>query len=311
VNVAEHRNSKRFLWVGLALIVVVVAVVGYTLGWRRSLPVRLASTDWRHVLAAESYELHECAECHEAVDYHTCDACHDDHGALEFADLPFYALITLAGDVPEPGFIQVHEILPYQNQPGTNVRLVDFLSARGIDSFESLTLISDDGGFVTLEPQALTDRAWLLPYEDGIRFACEDLHVSSWLKGITKLIVVSPEKPLLIDGVPTSMGRLLLSPTVSWTVEQAEVSLRSESDGEIRKAAVASRLEGVPLRSLFKLEDGGALQVETAAGETLTLDLQAASNGFLTQFRGRTTLVLPERGRSEWITGPTTLEMVE
>lgn len=307
----EQRGTRWFWWAALTLLVLVMGVAGFALGWQNQPPLRLASSDWRHVLVSESRELNDCAECHEAVDYHTCGTCHDDHGALEFAGLPFYALVTMAGDVPEPGFVQVHEILPYQDQPGTHVSLAEFLRTRGVESFESVTLISDDGGFVTLEPQALTDRAWLLPYEDGIRFACEDLHVSSWLKGISRIVVVAREKPLSIDGESTSIGRLLLGPTEVVTVEQTEVSLRSEADGVIRKAAVASRLEGVPLRALFDLEQIDGLRVRTEAGETLILNVQDAANGLLVQFRGRTTLVLPERGRSEWITAPVAIDALE
>jgi len=311
VDVTKNRSSRGLVWLGVVLVVLVIGALGFIVGWQCLLPVRLASTEWRQVLAAESRELNDCAECHEAVEYHTCATCHDDHGAIEFASLPFYALIALAGDVPEPGFVRVHEILPYQDQPETRIRLVDFLEQHGVQSFESVTLVSGDGGFVTIQARELSDRAWLLPYEDGIRFACEDLHVSSWLKGITKLIVVAEETPLRIDGVPTSIGRLLLGPTVMHTVEQAEVSLRSEDDGLIRKASVASRLEGVTLVSLFNLDQVATLQVRTKAGEIVTLDAQAARSGFLTQVRGLTTLVLPERGRSEWISDPVAIEPVE
>jgi hypothetical protein len=305
--VAEHRRSRRLLWLVILLAVLLVAALGFFVGWTQALPLRLASPEWAPVLAAESHEMNECAECHEAVDYHTCTTCHDDHGAVEFADLPFYALVALVGDVPNAGFVRVQQVLPYQDQPGTHVRLSDFLKDQGVASFESVTLVSSDGGFVTIQEQELTDRAWLLPYEDGIRFACEDLHVSSWLKGITKVIVVAAEEPILINDVPTSMGRLLLGPTVTYTVEQAEVSLRSEEDGVIRKADVASRLEGVALTSLFNFDKINTLQVQTKAGDSLELDAQAARNGFLTQLRGSTTLVLPERGRSEWISEPTAI----
>jgi len=225
--------------------------------------------------------------------------------------LPFNALITLAGDVPEPGFVSAHEVLPYQDRPNTHVLLTDFLAERGVTTFESVTLVSNDGGFIKLQPEALTDRAWLLPYEDGIRFACEDLHVSSWLKGITKMIVVTEEKPLLIEGKPTSIGRLLLGPTTMLTVEQTEVSLRSEADGVIRKAAVASRLEGVALNSLFDFDSVSKLQVRTQDGDIVEMDAQEALHGYLVQFRGSTTLVLLESGRSEWIADVKAIEAGE
>jgi hypothetical protein len=309
--VTEKHRSKWLVRLGVLMAVVVVVALGLTLWLRNRLPLRLTQKEWRQTLAAESVELNDCAECHEAVEYHTCNTCHDDHGAIELADLPFYALITLAGDVPEPGFVRVHEILPYQDHPGTRVQLVDFLQEHGVANLESVTLVSSDGGFVTIQTQELNDRAWLLPYEDGVRFACEDLHVSSWLKGITKVIVVDEEKPLLIGGVATSMGRLLLGPTVMHTVEQTEVSLLGKLDGVMRKASVASRLEGVALTSLFDIDEVGGLQVRTKEGEIVMLDVQAARSGFLTQFRGLTTLVLPERGRSMWINDPVAIEYAE
>jgi hypothetical protein len=309
--VAEHRRSRAFIWLGFVLVILLVGALGFFLGWKQALPLRLASPEWAPVLATESHEMNECAECHEASDYHTCDTCHDDHGAVELAGLPFYSLVMLAGDVPQPGFVHVSEILPYQDQPGTGVLLRDFLKDHGVGSFESVTLISSDGGLVTIQEPELTDQAWLLPYEDGIRFASEDLHVSSWLKGIDKFIVVTADRPLAIDGVPTSMGRLLLGPTVSYTVEQAEVSLRSEDDGVTRKADVASRFEGVALASLFDFNKLSTLRVGTRTGESVELDAQAAKDGFLTQLRGSTILVLPQRGRSEWISDPTSIEAKE
>jgi hypothetical protein len=297
--------------VSALLAVLVIAAVGFMLGRGRVLPTRLAARDWRTTLAAESVVLDDCAECHEAQNYHSCGSCHDDHGAIEFADLPFYALITLAGDVPDPGFVRVHEILPYQDQPATRIQLTDFLEGQGVADLVSVTLISSDGGFVTLEKPELTDQAWLLPYEDGIRFACEDLHVSAWLKGVTELVVVQAETPLVINGLHTSIGRLLLGPTVRYTVEQTEVRLRSEEDGIVREASVASRLEGIPLGALIDLDEIRALQVQTTAGDSMLLQVQSVRNAFLTQLHGQTTLVLPDRGRGEWIPGLTAIESVK
>lgn len=305
----KRRLRVMYVVAGVVLVLA-VAVLAFWAGRQGAIPTRLAAQDWRIRLAAESVILDECAECHEAQDYHGCETCHDDHGAIEFADLPFYSLITLAGDVPEPGFVSVHQILPYQDQPETRVQLSEFLAEQGLSDFESVTLMSNDGGFVTLQRDQLTDRAWLLPYEDGVRFACEDLHVSSWLKGITRLIVVGVETPLIIDGVETSMGRLLLGPTVKHTVEQTEVSLRSEQDGAVRAASVASRLEGVPLAEHLDLDRIRSVQVRTSTGELLNLDRDSLYSAFLTQFRGQTTLVLPGRGRTEWVAGLIALEGV-
>jgi hypothetical protein len=311
VKMAETRLRKVIIWGGVIVAMLAVIAIGFVTFRGHILPTRLVAHDWRTTLAAESVVLNECAECHEAQDYHGCDTCHDDHGAIEFAELPFYSLITLAGDVPEPGFVRIHEILPYQDHPETRIQLTDFLAGHGVTDFISVTLISDDGGFVTIEQTDLSDRAWLLPYEDGIRFACEDLHVSTWLKGITSLVVVQVETPLLIDGKSTSMGRLLLGPTMLYTVEQTEVRLVSEVDGFVRKASVASRIEGVPVEALIDLDAVSALQVQTTDGETTQVEEQAVRGAFLAQLRGEITLVLPDRGRSKWITGLTGIESVK
>jgi len=100
-----------------------------------------------------------------------------------------------------------------------------------------VTLVSGDGGFVTIAPDQLTDQALLLPYTDGIRFASEDLHVSSWLKNISQIIVVGEETPLKIDGNETSLGRLLLGPTQEVTVEETQVMLKSCRQSSIRLPA--------------------------------------------------------------------------
>jgi hypothetical protein len=100
------------------------------------------------------------------------------------ANVPFNDLILLLGDVPEPDYIPINEILPYREQPGTHVRLLDFLAERGVNEFESVTLASRDGGFVTVTRENLTGEALLMPHVDGVRFAAENLHVSTWLKGV-------------------------------------------------------------------------------------------------------------------------------
>ena len=96
----------------------------------------------------------------------------------------------------------------------------------------------------------LTDEALLLPHVDGLRFAAADLHVSTWLKGVWRIIVVGKDKPLILDGYHTSIGRLLLGQTTSVTIEETEVMLHSASDGQIRKARTASRIEGMKLTDI-------------------------------------------------------------
>ncbi len=292
--------KKSFWWIG-AFILVVALIGGYLLG-RNTAPVQVLAHYPLDLLLEEASTMVECAECHEhaPADFHTCDTCHDDHGAVEFADVPFYAVIALEGDVPEPGYIQINEILPYQAQPNTFVVVEEFLAEKGVTDFESVTFASRDAGFVTVARENLTEAARLMPYVDGVRFASEDLHVSTWIKGITRIIVVDAETPLIIDGEATSMGRLLLGPTRAVTVEQTDVMLKSQDDGEVRRGKTASRVTGVPLTTLLGA-DFDTVTVETADGETATLEAAEVEGAVLAQRRDSPTLVLPGRGRSEWI----------
>ena len=243
----------------------------------------------------------ECVECHEPDTFHSCETCHDGHGSAEMASVPFDDLILLAGDFPEPGYVAVNEILPYRDQPNTHMALLDFLVERGAGDFQTVTLASRDEGFVTLDRANLTAGALLMPHTDGVRFAAEDLHVSTWLKGVWRMVVVGPETPLTIDGQETSIGRLLLGPTRSVTVEETSVMLKSEADGQVRSAQTAGRIEGVPIEELAGWSGFQALTVRDAEGEERRLSAEEVEGALLAQVSGRVTLVLPDRGRSEWI----------
>jgi hypothetical protein len=96
------------------------------------------------------------------------------------------------------------------------------------------------------------------------------------------------------------MGRLLLGPTRAVTVEQTDVMLKNEDDGEVRRGKTASRVAGVSLSTLLGA-DFDAVTVETADGETMTLDAADVEGAVLAQRRSAPTLVFPGRGRSEWI----------
>jgi hypothetical protein len=299
-------------------VVVVVVVLGLLVGGgavalgmgsKLLAPARSALNYPWSTLSAEAETMNDCVECHEPVDFHTCETCHDDHGSAEMAGVPFNDLILLLGDVPEPDYIPINEILPYREQPGTHVGLLDFLAEHGVNEFESVTLASRDGGFVTFARENLTDEALLMPHVDGVRFAAENLHVSTWLKGVWRIVVVRRERPLLIDGQPTSIGRLLLEPTRSVTIEQTDVMLKSETDGQIREAKTASRVEGVPLHSLVALPDFRLLVIRDAAGQEHTVEGWETQGALLVQpmWSGSNgqppvTLVLPERGRARWVT---------
>jgi len=295
--------SRRWLiLVGLLGLVLGGGAVALLTGCQAAAPARAALHFPWSFLAQEAEAMNDCVECHEPEDFHTCTTCHDDHGSAEMANIPFNDLLLLAGDVPEPGYIPINDILPYRDQPNTHVSLFDFMAEQGVAEFESVTLASRDGGFVTLERSDLTAEAWLMPHVEGVRFAAEDLHVSTWLKGVWTMIVVGPEKRLLVEGEPTSMGRLLLGPTRLVTVEQTEVMLKSEADGQVRRGKTASRIEGIPIESLVT-PGAEKLTVRDAEGQAVTLAAEEAQGAALAQLWGRVILVLPERGRVQWVDG--------
>jgi hypothetical protein len=300
-------------WVVVVAVLLGLVVGGGTvalaMGSKVLAPARSALNYPWTMLAAEADTMNDCVECHEPVDFHTCETCHDDHGSAEMSGVPFNDLLLLLGDVPEPDYIPINEILPYREQPNTHVGLLDFLAEHGVPDFESVTLASRDGGFVTIARENLTAEALLMPHVDGVRFAAENLHVSTWLKGVWRIVVVGRERPLLIDSQPTSIGRLLLEPTRSVTIEQTDVMLRSESDGQVRQAKTASRVEGVPLHSLVALPDFRVLVVTDATGQEHTVEGWETQGALLVQpispgINGvpPVTLLLPERGRARWVT---------
>ena len=294
---------RRF-WLILAVVAALVVggvAVAVAMGVKVAAPARSAFHYPWMMLADEAETMNDCVECHEPVDFHTCESCHDEHGSAEMANVPFDDLILLQGDVPEPGYIAVNDILPYCDQPNTHVALLDFLADRGVTEFESVTLASRDEGWVTVDRDNLTAEALLMPHADGVRFAAENLHVSTWLKGVWRIVVVGPAKPLTLDGYRTSFGRLLLGPTTGVTIEQTDVMLRSEADGQIRKAKTASRIEGANLADIVADPGFDTLLVRDASGGEHTLTTAEARGAVLSQMGPQIILVLPSRGRAQWI----------
>jgi hypothetical protein len=296
-------QKRRWLWILIAVVLIAgIGAVGVSVGAQKPVPWQLLTHYPLDMLAEEAQTMNDCLECHEPEQFHTCTTCHDDHGAIEMENVPFYAGITLAGDVPNPGYVLIDDVLPYRDQPYTHLPLLDFLAQQGVTDFESVTLASLDGGFVTITKENLTPGALLMPYEDGIRFADENLHISAWIKGIRRIIVVGKETPLVINGQPTSIGRLLVGPTQLVTVEQTDVMFKSEEDGAVRKASSGSRVEGVPVTFVVANPAFAQLTVHDASGKVSTLSAEDAHGALLVQVRGQVTLVLPSRGRSQWIT---------
>ena len=294
------RTRSILIGTGIILAAGVLVCAGLILGWRRGLPVHLVEHYSLDALKEEVLTMNECSECHAGEDFHRCSTCHDEHGALEFADLPFFNLISLTGDVPQPGFLEVNQVLPYRDHPNTHIALLDFLAAQGVEDFESVTLTSQDGGFVTISQENLTEEALLLPFSDGIRFAAEDLHVSTWVKGITGMIVVGHEKSLIIAGEATSQGRLMMGPTRQIVIEQARVMYTSQEDGEIREAETASRMWGAALADLAP-PDYSSVLVQDLDGERYQFTPEQIRLALLVPAAGGPTLVIPGESRTAWV----------
>ncbi len=298
----KRRLSQiAILLATLIIVVVVAAMVAARAGVKVLAPLKTATVYPWSQLAAEADTANHCVSCHKTEEMHTCKSCHDAHGSIEMEDIPFNVLVQLAGDVPEPGNLRVNEILPYADHPDISVSLSQFLRDHGVEQFESVTLASGDGAAVTVEPASLSDEAVLLPHMDGMRFAAENLHISTWLKGVTRIVVVGVDKPLTIDGEATSIGRLLLGATASATIEQTDVMLKSEDDGQIRKAKTASRVEGAPLEPLLRTTGFTRLLVRDKSGRSYELSTDDAQGALIAQMWGETVLVLPQRGRGKWV----------
>jgi hypothetical protein len=170
-----------------------------------------------------------------------------------------------------------------------------------VEEYVSVSFITSDGGIATIEAQYLDDLAMLLPYVDGIRFASESLHASSWLKGISRIVVVGEEKPLVIDGKSTSIGRLLIGETKRLAVEGTDVMLKNE-DGETSHATVGNWIEGAPLLPLLKNSRPESISLTNSTGETMELSGEEIINAVLGIVGDEVTLILPARGRSAWPT---------
>ena len=307
------KRVTTLSWVLIGVLIVVLVTIGGFVGAGAAgakglAPLRTAMDYRWSFVAQESQTMNRCVSCHEPEQFHTCSSCHDGHGSVEMSGVPFNALIALGGDVPEPTWIPINELLPYRDQPHTQVSLLDLLAQHEVEDFESVSMASTDGGLVTVAREDLTSEALLMPHVDGVRFAAPNLHVSTWLKGVVRIIVVGREKPLRIDGVATSIGRLMVGPTLYVTVEQTDVMLKSPDDGQVRKAKTAGRLEGAPISALIANPNYGQLVVTDDQGQTFILSAREAQGAILAQRRGQVTLVLPDRGQPQWIEGVVEVE---
>jgi hypothetical protein len=273
----------------------------------RPTPVALIDEYGLGLLWKEGEVMNECAECHNSADFHSCETCHDDHGAVELGNIPFSKIVELTGDVPDPSFVRINQIIPDQENLGTHITLFQFLEMNGIDEFESVTFTTNDGGITTIQAQYLDETALLVPYIDGVRFITESVHSSTWLKGISRITIVGKEKPLIIDGEATSIGRLMLGETVRVIVEGSDVMLTGEN-GAISHAMVANWAEGARLLPLLKNKSPEGIAITDSQGNKTALTLEEIRDAIIAIIRDEVTLVLPDRGRSAW---PTKLVEIE
>jgi hypothetical protein len=230
-----------------------------------------------------------------------CVECHQLHGAINLDQVSFNSFVLLTGDVPEPKLISVNEMLPYRLSGQGSLPLLDFLTQNGVQDFKEVSLISTDGGIVTLEKKYVSERSLLLPYLESIRFRDDGLHVSTWLKGINKIIVIGEELPIIIDGRATSMGRLLRENTLTVIAERGYPMYRSEEDGEVREGEYSHLHTGAPISDWVAHRDFSTLTVTDAAGETYTIEARDADQAILTIYYGKPTLMLPDLHKGEWV----------
>ena len=297
-------EKKRKKWI-IPLIIIITLLLGIVITLLitlKPMPIALLEEYGISTLWEEGEAMNECAECHNADEFHSCDTCHDEHGSAELTSIDFFEVIELTGDVPDPTFVEVNRLLPNQDEVGTYITVQNFLAEYGVEDFESVTLITSDGGFVTIEYQYLDETAIFVPYVDGIRFSSDTIHASAWMKGISRVIIVGSETPLVIDGQATSMGRILTeNDSVSVAVEGTDVMLANEVK-ETSHAMVAHLIEGVSLTSLLDTSSPESIIITDVNGETTELEGSEIEDAVLGIVDGDVTLVLPERGRSAWPT---------
>lgn len=300
------QQKRLILFLAITTIILAGLMITIVLT-TKPMPIALLSQYDLGTLWHEGVVMNDCAECHNSADFHTCETCHDDHGAVELENIRFFEVVELTGDVPDPTYVRVNEVLPDQENLGTHITLFDFLSHYGVESFESVTFTTNDGGLTTIESQYLDETAMLVPYMDGVRFITESVHSSTWLKGINRIIVIGSEKPLAIDGTTTSIGRLLVGETVRLTIEGSDVMLTNET-GETNHAFVANWAEGALLLPLLQSPSPDSVRITDSEGNTTELDGAEIINAVIALVRDEITLILPERGRSTW---PTNIVQIE
>jgi len=295
----KTKKIIKILGIILGVLALVALIVVLSL---KQLPVRVLTDYTFDTLWEESTTMHECAECHDTKEeFHTCSTCHDEHGSVELPELYFYNMIEVTGDVDKVIFIPANHFFSYSELPNTFLTVDQFMVKLEISDYVSITRYTRDREFVTIDKDNITATAMFLPYEDGIRFASDDLHESTWAKGIAKIIIIGKETSLNIEGQTTSIGRLLLGKTTSITVEEAKVMFRSEEDGVTRQALTSSRIEGAALTDLINFSQYTNIKFALQDGTVVSLPIEELENAVLTKQRDSVVLIIPEKGRNDWL----------
>ena len=232
----------------------------------------------------------------------SCAACHDVHGAIEFAEAPAQSQVWVLGDVPDASYVLVSDLFPYaDSEPGTRISLDDFLARFGVHDFQRVAIESLDGGIVILDREYVTDESVLVPYVEGLRFKDQNQHESTWLKGVRWLVVQGTETPLRINGTATSMGRLLLGSRTTVIAEGGDAMYKSPMDGKLYRGDYAHLYTGVPLSVLMDGAAYSGLHVVDKAGNTINLSKKESEGAMIATVQGRPTLLLPAGHRGDWV----------
>lgn len=240
-------------------------------------------------------------DLHGILDDFRCYNCHGDiHGAVKLEDVPFNAYVLLTGDVPEAQYITVNDIFPYRESEDAAISIPDFLSQYGVQEFAAVNLVSSDGGFVFLQREFITDNSLLMPYLESIRFADENQHVSTWLKGVSKIVVIGSEKPLIVDGIRYSIGELLLENTHVVVTERGRAMYRRPGTEKTYLGEYSHLVEGRLMEDLVQ-GSYNRLVVSNRDGETYDIPSATAGGAVIAMVRGVPTLVLPDTTRRDWV----------
>ena len=231
----------------------------------------------------------------------TCADCHDLHGAIELEETPFQSQVWLLGDVPRTTYFFVNDLFPLVSQQrGDQISLPELLARYGVADFERVALQSLDGGLVILERQYVTSESVLVPYLEGLRFRDENQHESTWLKGVRWIIVAGAEVTLTVDGVETSLGRLMLGGIENVIEGSGQAMFKSPLDSQIYKAIYTRAHPGAPLRRA--LPHGFAfLRVTDSSGAVHELTCDVAREAVLIRLAEQVVLALPNAPSRDWV----------